>query len=163
MNITTFRKKTNYGGVMDMFSKATTFIGGWSDQHIVYVKMTRPNLVRQYISNTIFKLQYKIKNLDKYEVYIYENGGMISCGPIKVVFVGVREFDLARMIWNARSLLIKEVSDVFSGEGLYMFFKDDPSYSIRRLADIQRNDVNLGDVIDRYSFLRGPFGVISAK
>ena len=160
MNIPTFRKKTNYGGVMDIFKHVPLFIGGWPGQHIVYVKTPRINLVRQHISNTIFQLQYKVKHIDKYNVEVWDRGAIVKCGGVTLVFLSGREFDLAKMIWTARRGLMKERENVCSGEGLYMLFKDDPEYGVRRLAEIQREDVDLGALKEEYTFIRGPFGLV---
>ena len=165
MNITTFRKKTNFGGVIDIFRDSTLFIGGWPGEHIVYVKMTRPALVRQYISNTVFQLQYKLRGsgVKNYTVEVREFGGVVRCGGISIVFVDEGMFDRARAVWGARAALMKERDDVRSGEGLWMLFKDDVSYGIKRLAEIQRSDVELGNVVDVYSFVKGLFGLMLVK
>ena len=144
---------------MDIFKHVPLFIAGWPGEHLVIIKTPRPALIRQHISNTILQLQYKAKSISSYDVEIFERGGVLSCKGITLMFLPAKEYAMCSMIWNARRGLMKERNDVHSGEGLWLLFSGDPDYGIRRLAGIQRQDLDIGKLLDVYKLVKGPFGL----
>jgi len=157
MNIPTFRKDTHYGDVVDIFKHVPLFIGGWPGQYIVHVKT---NDISDYMANTLFKLQYKVKHVSIYDTVLYKDAGTIICGGILIVFLGPTLFNMARTIWNARSFLLKEYQGPYSGQDLWSWFQQDHEYGVRRFAELQRQDIEFGSEIEIARFRRGEFGLL---
>jgi len=138
-----------------MFKNMSVFTAGW-DKPTLYVN-TPP---KYNILTVVFELQYKIPTLDEYGISSYTAGSCVNCGKkLDIVFLDRTGYQLAKLVWNARKVLIKEAPNLRNGRALYEHFKEDKSYGIQRLSELQKDGVQLGELIESYCLIRGDFGV----
>ena len=148
MNTKLFRK-SRYGKV---FTGISIFVGGWEDSPEIFIKVPDWSLISQQISDSLFKL-----HASQYKVKIYDRVATVDCG-VSLVFVPPELYNVAKVVWEARRVLSKGTTERTS-EGLYQLFKDDPDYGIRRLAEIQRGELDKGNLLKSFIIKPGPFGL----